>query len=89
MATEIFPIYDILVNSVFGSVGLAIMGIGFVMMIILFLSKVSKEFIMVWMGFYLVVMGTYYVGALGMIFGFIVSVVYMFIAFIKWVSPER
>ena len=69
MNTEVFPIYDILVNNVFGSIGLAVMGVAFAILIILLLSRSSTVLTINWMMFYFVVMGTMYFGALALVRG--------------------
>lgn len=67
MAVDTFPIYEILVNNIFGSIGVAIIGIALVIALILFLTSSSGTFIAYWMIFYFTVMGTFYIGALGII----------------------
>lgn len=73
MPTDVFPIYDVLVESVFGSVGLAIMGVALVLILILLISRSTGTFVAYWMLFYFMVMGTLYIGALGLVFAFIVA----------------
>jgi len=74
MAIDIvFPLYDILVESIFGSVGLAIIGVAIIIALILFITRTSTIFITYWMIFYFMVMGTLYVGALGLVFAFILG----------------
>jgi len=71
MNTEIFPVYDVLVNSVFGSIGLAIMALGLVMVVILLLTRASSIFMMIYMAFFMIVMGTMYFGALALVIAYI------------------
>lgn len=74
MATDlVFPMYEILVESIFGSVGLSIVGIAIVLALILFITRTSTIFITYWMLFYFMVMGTLYIGALGLVFAFIIG----------------
>lgn len=74
MAIDIvFPLYDILVESIFGSVGLAIIGVAITIALILFITRTSAIFITYWMIFYFMVMGTLYVGALALVFAFILG----------------
>lgn len=74
MAIDIvFPLYDVLVESIFGSVGLAIVGVAIIIALILFITRTSTIFITYWMIFYFMIMGTLYVGALGLVFAFILG----------------
>lgn len=88
MAIDSFPIYDTLVNNIFGSIGLAIIGIAGVLILLMFVLKLSKVFIIYWLIFYFVVMGTLYLGALGMVFGFFFALIYFFIAIIRYAFRE-
>jgi len=74
MATDIiFPLYDILVESIFGSVGFAIVGIAIVLAAILFITRTSSIFITRWLMFYFAVMGTLYIGAIALVFVFMLE----------------
>ncbi len=73
MVTDVFPIYEILVESIFGSVGVAIMGVALVLILILLISRSTGVFIAYWMLFYFMVMGTLYIGAIGLIFAFLIG----------------
>jgi len=84
MSEVLFDFYQILVQNIFGSFGLAILGIAFVIFIILILCRIGMSFIFYWLFFYFLVMGTMYLGAIGLVFGFIFSVVYTAIAFIRF-----
>lgn len=85
MTEILFDFYTILVESIFGSVALSIMGIAFVIVLLLFLLRTSAIFILYWLIFYFIVMATLYLGALGLvIFGFIVAV-YLLTAIIRLV----
>lgn len=83
MAIDVLPIYEILVDDIFGSVGLAIIGILGILILIMFITRVSRVFIWYWISFYLIVMGTLYLGAIGMVMGFLFSLAYFFTAFIR------
>jgi len=86
MNTEVFPIYDVLVNSIFGSIGLAIMGIAFVILVILLLSRSSTVLTINWLMFYFVVMGTLYFGALSLVFGMLFVGMYVAITMVRHFS---
>jgi len=89
MATEVlFDFWDILVNNIFGSVAMAIMGIALVLWVILMLCKVSAIFQIHWMIFYFLVMGTGYIGALALVGGFIITLTYFVISFARFAFPS-
>jgi len=88
MAIDMFPIYEVLVEDIFGSIGLAIFGIALAIILIMFLTRVSKVFVMYWLVFYFIVMGTLYLGSLGLVFGFILAATYFFTAIIKTIFRE-
>jgi|TARA_Y100000034_G_scaffold19770_1_gene22427 hypothetical protein len=73
---DTFPIYEVLVESIFGSFGLAVMGVALVLLIILLITKTSRVFLIYWMIFYFIVMGTLYIGALALMLGFMIAIVY-------------
>lgn len=81
--TFIFDLYNLLVNQLFGSVWLSIFGVAFVLIIILLLTRTSTMFLIYWMMFYIIVMTSLYLGALGLVFGFILSFTYFAIALIR------
>jgi hypothetical protein len=84
MATDIlFPFYEVLVDSIFGSMGIAIMGIALALLLLLVISRSSMIFTIYWMIFYFAVMGTLYLGAFGMVFAFILVTIYALTAFIR------
>ena len=83
MTEILFDFYEILVEGVFGSVFLSIFGIAFVIIIMLMISRSSMMFLFYWLLFYFVVMMTIYLGALGLILGFVLSFVYFSIAFVR------
>ena len=85
----VFPLYEILVESIFGSVSLAIVGVAFALIIILALTKVGKLFLIYWISFFFIVMGAVYIGALALVFGFIIGGVYLFIAAIRLMFREN
>ena len=89
MATDVlFNFYEILVENIFGSVGLAIMAVAFAILLILFITRNSTIFIIYWMAFYLMVMGTLYIGAMGLVFMFIISGGVFFYNIIKFFTRE-
>ena len=73
MADTLFPLYELLVESIFGSVGLAIVGIAVVLAIILLICRTSGLFLAYWMMFYFMVMGTLYLGAVGLVISFLLA----------------
>jgi hypothetical protein len=57
MVDVLFPLYNLLVNNMFGSLGLAIIGVGVVLFLILIVTKTaSSTFLMMWMLFYFMTM---------------------------------
>lgn len=87
MASEIlFSFYDIFVTNIFGSVGLAILAIAGIIAMILFLCRAGWTFISFWMVFYFLVMGTMYIGALGLVLAFFIISAYTVIAFMRLVA---
>jgi len=88
MNTEVFPIYDALVNSVFGSIGLAIMAVALVMVVILLLTRSSSIFMMIYMAFFFIVMGTMYFGALALVLAFVVGASYFAYNLMKMLVRE-
>ena len=89
MTTNIFSIYEILVENVFGSMALAIMGVAFVIFLILALLRVSKEFMVFWISFYFIVMGTFYFGGLGIVSSFIISLIFYMLAVAEWMRSNN
>lgn len=74
MATEIlFPMYELLVENIFGSVGFAILGVYLAIILILFFTRNTSTFIAYWSIFYFMVMAVFYIGSLGLIFGFMIT----------------
>jgi hypothetical protein len=52
-----FPLYNLLVNNIFGSMGLAIIGVGVTLLLILIVTRsTSPIFLMMWMLFYFITM---------------------------------
>ena len=87
MATDIlFPFWDILVNTIFGNVFLAIFSLGVILALILFICKTSWTFVVFWMGFYTVVMFSLYIGAIGLVAGFLLTFLYFVIALLRLVA---
>ena len=89
MTEVLFDFYGILVESIFGSVSLTIVGVAFALIIILALTKVGKLFLIYWISFFFIVMGAVYIGALALVFGFIIGGVYLFIAAIRLMFREN
>lgn len=84
MATDVlFNFYEILVENIFGSIGIAIVGMLAVIVLILVVTKSSKTFILFWTLFYALVMLTYYFGSLGVMIGFLFSVVFFIYSFVR------
>jgi len=84
MATDIlFPFYDILVNTIFGSVFLAIFVLGVILALLLFISRTSWMFVIFWIGFYFMVMISLYVGALGLVLGFLIVFIYFMVSLLR------
>lgn len=78
MATDImFPLYDVLVNNIFGSVGLSIVIMGIVLAVILMITRTSKEFIVYWMIFYTATMFTMFFGVLAIFLALIFGILYL------------
>lgn len=78
MSTDIlFPFYEVLVNTIFGSIALSIMGIGVILILMLALCRTSWVFISYWMLFYFGVMGTMYVGGIALLFLFMLATMYL------------
>ena len=84
MVTEIlFPFYELLVENIFGSIGLAIVGVAALIMIILFLTRTSWTFLVFWMMLYFLVMGTLYIGALGLVLMFFIVTAYTIVSLMR------
>ena len=61
MATEVLvPLYEVLVESIFGSIALAIVGMGMIFLLMLIIGKSSKQFLVYWLTFYIIVMASFY-----------------------------
>lgn len=90
MATDLlFPLYDILVNTVFGSVGLSLLAVAGVIAIILALCRTSWVFILYWEMFYAMVAFSLYLGALGLVLSFILITLYVVVQIIRLAYPDR
>jgi len=87
MATDIlFNFYDILVNNIFGSAGLAILAVGVLIGVILMISRASQTITIQWMLIYFVVMYGIYFGTLGLAITFVLAVAYVVWETIKAIS---
>lgn len=87
MTEILFDFYNLLVENVFGSVLVSVFGVAFVMIVMLMLSKSSMMFLFYWLLFYFIVMTVLYLGAIGLILGFLISFIYFTQAIIKlWIG---
>ena len=90
MATDIlFPLYDVLVNNIFGSVGLAIAGLAVIIILILAICRTGWSFTVLWIIFYFMVMSSLYVGALGMVLSFILISIYTLYSLLKLATGTK
>lgn len=89
MADFLFPMYDILVNTIFGSIGLSLLVIGGVITMILALCRTSWVFILYWLMFYVMVAVSLYLGALGLVISFILVTLYFTVQIIRLAYPDR
>jgi hypothetical protein len=84
MATDtLFPFYELLVESVFGGIGIAIFAMGIIFAIILMVTRTSRQFTIYWVFFYLITMATFYFGGIALVFGFLITFSYFIYNFIK------
>lgn len=61
MASDVvFPLYELLVNSIFGSIALSIVGMGVILFLLLVVGRSSTKFITYWLGFYIIVVASFY-----------------------------
>ena len=89
MTEVLFDFYNLLVENIFGSIAMSILGVLFVMLLILFITRTSAIFIIYWSLFYLVVMMTLYIGALGLVLASMIALSYSIIAGIRfWLRPD-
>ena len=87
MVTDIlFPFYDVLVNNIFGSIGLAIVALAAIIAIILFLCRTGWTFLVFWLMFYFLVMSVMYVGALGLVLSFFIVAAYVIVSLMRLVA---
>ena len=56
----LIPLYELLVESIFGSIALAIIGVGVILFLLLVVGKSSTKFIVYWMSFYIIVTASFY-----------------------------
>jgi hypothetical protein len=90
MATDLlFPFFDIMVNTIFGSVGLSLAALAIVIVIILGLCKTSWVFMLYWMMFYFMVVFTYYIGALGIVIMLLLAGMYFITQMVRIFFPDR
>jgi len=87
MTTDIlFPFYEIFVNNIFGNILLSVLVLGIILWVILALCKTSQAFVIYWLLFYCMVMGTAYLGAIGLVFSFILTFTYFCVALLRLVA---
>ena len=90
MTTDLlFPFFDIMVNTIFGSVGLSLAALGAIMAIILGLCRTSWVFGLYWLLFYIMVTFTFYIGALGIVIMMILAGIYFITQIIRFFFPDR
>ncbi len=75
MSEYLFDFYELLVENVFGSVLLAIIGVGVVISVMLLMAKTRQTFFVLWIIFYFGTMMALYLGGLGIIILFLLGVV--------------
>jgi hypothetical protein len=83
-----FPIFEVLVNYIFGSIGLALVFVFAVIILILALCKTSWVFIIYWSIFYITVMMTFYLGGIGLVLMAMLSLFYLIAQIIRLVFPD-
>ena len=88
MTTDlIFPIYTILVDLIFGSVALALVGVYMILIAILALCRCSWVFMIYWTIFYVAVMFTFYLGGIGLLIVFILALFYLITQIVRYAFP--
>ncbi len=84
MATDIiFDFYGLFVENLFGSVGVSILAMAAILVLIMALMRTSWTFMIYWLTFFLIVMGTMYFGAIALVLSFIMIFSYTAYNFIR------
>lgn len=87
MASDVlFPFYDVLVNSIFGGIGLTIVALAAIIALILFLCRTGWTFLTFWLMFYFLVMGVMYIGALGLVLVFFIVTAYALVSLMRLIA---
>lgn len=74
MATDVlFPLYEVLVENIFGGVGIAIISMAIILSIMLLVLRTGKMFILSFLIFYALTMTIFYYGSIGLVIGFIIT----------------
>lgn len=81
--TALFDLYHLLVEVIFGNIGVSIIGVGFVLMFILLICRTSMIFFVLWMSFYFGVMGTLYLGGFAMVLIVMIGFTFLMISIIR------
>ena len=89
VADILFPFFEIFVGRIFGSIGLSLVALAIVFTLLLSLCRCSWNFILFWMMFYILVMFTFYIGALGMVIMIMIGGIYFFTQIIRLFYPDR
>lgn len=86
MATELFNLWDIMVNQVFGSPFIAVMGIAGLLAIICWKSRLSSTFILFWIPTFVISIGIVFIGPILLYLGMVGAFVYFAMAVHKFFS---
>jgi hypothetical protein len=90
MVSEIlFPFFDIMVNTIFGSIGLSLAALAVIMVIILALCRTSWVFMLYWMMFYIMVTFTFYLGLIGIVITLIITGIYFITQIVRLFFPDK
>jgi len=85
----LFPFFDIMVNNIFGSIGLSLVALAAIMVMILGLCRTSWVFVLYWMIFYAGVVLTFYAGGIGLLIMFVIVGIYLFTQIARVWFPDR
>ena len=88
-ADYLFNFYELLVENIFGSVALAILGVALILVLILLITRTNIQFVVFWLGFYFTAMTVGYFGVAGIILAFIVLASFLAYNIIKMMSGEE
>ncbi len=89
MSEYLFDFYELLVENVFGSILLAIIGIGIIISVMLLIAKTRQTFFIVWITFYFTAMSALYFGGLGLVIFFLVGVVLCVWPLLRLIGGDR